>query len=85
MTGIGNIGYAVRVSEQGKGYGTETLKQGFYIAKEHGMDKVLMNINDENLVSAHICEKLGGELMDKIQSYNDAEGHHIMRRYWIYL
>ena len=85
MTGIGSIGYAVRVSEQGKGYGTEILKQGFHIAKEHGMDKVLMNINDENLVSAHICEKLGGELMDKIQSYNDAEGHHIMRRYWIYL
>ena len=23
--------------------------------------------------------------MDKIPSYNDAEGHHIMRRYWIYL
>lgn len=85
MTGIGSIGYAVRVSEQGKGYGTEILKQGFHIAKEHGMDKVLININDENLVSAHICEKLGGELMDKIQSYNDAEGHHIMRRYWIYL
>ena len=85
MTGIGSVGYAVRVSEQGKGYGTEILKQGFHIAKEHGMDKVLLNINDENLVSAHICEKLGGELMDRIQSYNDAEGHHIMRRYWIHL
>lgn len=85
MTGIGSIGYAVRVSEQGKGYGTEILKQGFQIAKEHGMDKVLININDANLVSAHICEKLGGELMDKIQSYTDAEGHYIMRRYWIYL
>ena len=22
---------------------------------------------------------------DKIRSYNDAEGHYIMRRYWIYL
>ena len=83
MDGIGSIGYAVRVSEQGKGYGTEILKQGFHIAKEHSMDKVLMNINDENLVSAHICEKLGGKLMDKIQSYNDAEGYHMMRRYWI--
>ena len=85
MFGIGSIGYAVRVSEQGKGYGTEILKQGLHIAKKHNMSKVLLNINDENLVSAHICEKLGGKLMDKIQSYNDAEGHHIMRRYWIYL
>ena len=85
MFGIGSIGYAVRVSEQGKGYGTEILGQGLQIAKKHNMSKVLMNINDENLASAHICEKLGGELMDKIPSYNDAEGHHILRRYWIYL
>lgn len=85
MSDIGSIGYAVRVSEQGKGYGTEILKQGLLIAKEHGMEKVLFTINDKNLVSAHVCEKLGGELMDKIQAYNDAEGHHIMRRYWIYL
>ncbi|MBD5146123.1 MAG: GNAT family N-acetyltransferase [Ruminococcus sp.] len=85
MSDIGSIGYAVRVSEQGKGYGTEILKQSLLITKEHGMDKVLFTINDKNTVSAHICEKLGGELMDKIPSYNDAEGHHIMRRYWIYL
>ncbi len=85
MSGIGSIGYSVRVSEQGKGYGTKILRQGLLIAKEHGMNKVLMNINDKNSVSAHVCEKLGGKLMDKIQAYNDAEGCHIMRRYWIYL
>lgn len=85
MTDIGSIGYSVRVSEQGKGYGTEILRQGLVIAKEHGMEKVLLTVNDKNTVSAHVCEKLGGELMDKIEAYNDAEGHHIMRRYWIYL
>lgn len=57
----------------------------WYDKKEHGMSKVLLNINDKNVVSAHVCEKLGGELMDKIQAYNNSEGHHIMRRYWIYL
>lgn len=85
LSGIGSIGYAVRVSEQGKGYGTEILKQGLLIAKKHSMSKVLLNINDANLASSHICEKLGGVLMDKIPSYNEAEGHYIMRRYWIYL
>lgn len=85
MSGIGSIGYAVRVSEQGKGYGTEILRQGLLIAKEHGMKRALLNINDENTVSVHVCEKLGGTLMDKIEAYNDAEGHHIMRRYWINL
>ena len=85
MTGIGNIGYAVRVSMQGKGYGTEILKQGLSIARDHGMKKVLLNIHDANVVSAHVCEKLGGELADKIRVINDSEGDHIMRRYWINL
>ena len=85
MSGIGSIGYAVRVSKQGKGYGTILLQQGLLIAKEYGMDKVLLNINDKNTVSAHLCEKHGGRLMDKIQAYNNDEGSYIMRRYWIYL
>ena len=85
MNGIGSIGYAVRVSEQGKGYGTEILKQGLRIAKERGMDRVLLNINNENAASIRVCEKLGGQLMDVIDAYNDAEGFHRMRRYWIFL
>ncbi len=85
LTDIGSIGYAVRVSEWGKGYGTAIFKQGLAIAKEHGMDKVLITVNDENAVSAHICEKLGGKLADKIEAYNAAEGRHLLRRYWIEL
>ncbi len=85
MTGIGSIGYAVRVSMQGRGYGTEILRQGLSIAKERGMQRVLLNIIETNTVSAHICEKLGGKLMDTIQAVNPAEGAHRMRRYWIEL
>ena len=66
LTDIGSIGYAVRVSEQGKGYGSEILHQGLILAKEHGMEKVLFTINEENVVSIHICEKLGGKLQDTI-------------------
>jgi Predicted acetyltransferase len=85
MTGIGSIGYSVRVSEWGKGYGTEILRQGLEIAKSHGMDRVLLNINDANAVSIHVCEKLGGELWDTVTAENRYEGVHLMRRYWIYL
>lgn len=85
MTEFGSIGYSVRVTEQGKGYGTEILRQGLEIAKAHKLEKVLLTINDKNIVSAHICEKLGGVLMDKITARNEAEGEHLMRRYWIYL
>lgn len=37
MMDIGNIGYAVRVSEWGKGYGTEQLRRGLEIAERHGI------------------------------------------------
>ena len=83
MLDIGSIGYAVRVSEWGKGYGTEILRQGLEIAKAHGMGKVLLTINEKNIASIRVCEKLGGKLEDTIEAYNNAEGHHMLRRYWI--
>lgn len=82
---IGNIGYAVRVSQWGKGYGTEILRLGLALAKEQGMEKVLLTINEQNKASIHVCEKLGGTLQDTIEAYNKAEGHHFLRRYWIVL
>ena len=85
MIGIGSIGYSVRVSEWGKGYRKEILKQGLDIARSFEIDKVLLTINDDNIVSSHICEINGGILMDKITVETEDEGVHIMRRYWIYL
>jgi len=85
MSDIGSIGYAVRVSEQGKGYGTEILRLGLQTAKEHGMEKILFTINEENITSIHLCEKFGGKLENTIKAYNEAEGHHLLRRYWIAL
>jgi len=85
LTGIGSVGYAVRVSEQGKGFGTQILRLGLAIARERGMDRVLLNISEANAASAHICEKLGGRLMDSISVCSGAEGRHLMRRYWIEL
>lgn len=85
MFDIGSIGIAVRVSEWGKGYGTEILRQGLVIAKEHGMEKVLITINDKNVASIRMCEKLGGRLEDIIEVENEVEGNHLLRRYWIKL
>ncbi len=82
---IGSVGYAVRPPEWGKGYGTEILRQGLELAREHGMEKVLLTINEANGASIRICEKAGGKLGDVIEAYNEAEGHHLLRRYWITL
>lgn len=85
MLDIGSIGYAVRVSEQGKGYGKAILRLGLDVARKHGMDKVLLTINDENKASIHVCEALGGIWADTIEACNDAQGPHLLRRYWITL
>lgn len=85
MSDIGSIGYAVRVSEQGKGYGKAILCLGLELARQHGMEKVLLTINDENKASIHVCEASGGILKDTIEAYNDAEGRHLLRRYRITL
>ena len=82
---IGSIGIAVRVSDWGRGYGTEILRQGLLLAKAHGMEKVLYTVSEGNAASIRICEKCGGQYMDTIEAYNAAEGRHLMRRYRITL
>ena len=85
MLDIGSIGYAVRVSEQGKGYGKAILRLGLEVAKQQVMGRVLLTINHENKASIHVCEALGGIWEDTIEACNDAEGPHLLRRYWITL
>lgn len=85
MLGIGSIGYSVRVTEWGKGYGNEILKQGLEIARNYGLEKVLLNIDDDNHASTRICENNGGNLMDKVMLESKEEGKHLVRRYWILL
>ena len=48
-------------------------------------NKELLTINEKNTVSIHICEKAGGKLMDTVETFNEAEGRHLLRRYWITL
>lgn len=85
MESIGSIGYSVRLTEWGKGYGKEILKQGLEIAKSHRLEKVLLIINDDNVTSNHVCESNGGVLKDRIMLESKEEGKRLVRRYWITL
>ena len=85
LNDIGSIGYAVRPSEWGKGYGTAILCQGLEKAKALGMNKVLLTVNDKNQPSIHIIEKTGALWTDSIDVFTEAEGQHRLRRYWITL
>lgn len=85
LNDIGSVGYAVRPSQWGRGYGTMILRQGLDIAWSLGMEKVLLTVNEENLRSIRVIEKTGAVWMDTIDAYNEVEGKHRLRRYWITL
>lgn len=81
----GNIGYGIRYSAWNKGYGSFLLSQALLYAKDTiKLQKVLLTCNDDNIGSARVIEKNGGELQDKIK--NTIGGvERITRRYWITL
>lgn len=76
----GHIGYSVRPSARGRGYGTKILKLALSVAKDLGIEKVLLTCDDDNFDSAKIIEKNGGVLENKINV-----GEKLKRRYWINL
>jgi predicted acetyltransferase len=78
----GHIGFNIRPSERGKGYGTAILALTLEKAKELGLKRVLVTCDDNNIASAKVIEKNGGILEDKYS--NDKLEQH-KRRYWIEL
>jgi predicted acetyltransferase len=56
----GHIGYAVRPAFRRRGLATELLRQGLIIARAHGVDRVLVNCDDDNVGSVTVIERCGG-------------------------
>ena len=63
----GHIGYAIRPSKYGQGYGTKILKLSLEEAKKIGLEKILITCDEDNLASRKIIEKNGGEFIQKIK------------------
>lgn len=56
----GNIGYSIRPSERGKGYGFKLLELLLSECAKMGMEKVLITIKQSNSPSIRVAEKNGG-------------------------
>jgi len=77
----GHIGYAIRLGEWNKGYGTQMLSLALPHAKALGIERCLITCDDDNPGSARVMEKNGFVLGDKID--NVIDGFPIItRRYW---
>jgi predicted acetyltransferase len=78
----GHIGYFVRPSERGKGYGTCLLKLTLGAAYNIGLSRILITCDTDNVPSARVIEKNGGVLENQLIS-NVSEV--MISRYWIQL
>lgn len=75
----GHIGYGLRPSARGRGYGTRMLALGLDEARNLGMDRVLITCDPANIASARVIEKNSGRFASES---HDANGR-LTRRYWV--
>jgi len=76
----GHIGYAIRPSERGKGYGTLILALTLEQAKMRGLQRIRVTCDTDNLASVRVIEKNGGQLAG--QAISTRTGKPIFQ-YWI--
>nr|WKN37530.1 GNAT family N-acetyltransferase [Tunicatimonas sp. TK19036] len=78
----GHVGYTIRPSKRGKGYGKHQLALALPEMKQFGVDRVLITCDETNLASKKIIEANGG-LFEKA----NAQGKNMPKKllYWITL
>ena len=76
----GHIGYDVRPSQRRQGYGTALLACTLVRARQCGLTGVLITCDTDNIGSARIIEKNGGQLINQTM----VDGYpKLISRYWI--
>lgn len=78
----GHIGYDIRPSYRGRGYGTRQLGLALPKAQALGLTKLLVTCDTDNFASACIVEKNGGKLENQVTSRTSGK---LVSRYWITL
>jgi predicted acetyltransferase len=76
----GHIGFCIRPSERGRGYGTRQLAMALERVRAFGLPRVLITCDVENAASARVIEKNGGVYEDARVCLNDGQ---FTARYWI--
>ena len=67
----GHIGYYIRPSQRGKGYGREILRLGLKKAKLLGIKNVLITCSIKNDPSRRVIEGNGGKFLNKKKMTQD--------------
>jgi tagatose 1,6-diphosphate aldolase len=59
----GHIGYSVEEKFRGHHYAASACKLIFQVAKAHGMEKISITCNPENIASRKTCERAGAKFI----------------------
>ena len=78
----GHIGYYIRPTKRGMGYGTKALPLALVEAKKLGIPRVLVTCDDDNIPSQKIIQRAGGVLQDVIETPLNPDKKKVMR-WWI--
>ena len=78
----GHIGYDIRPSYRGRGYGTRQLGLALPKVQALGLTRLLVTCDTDNHASARIIEKNGGKLENQVTSRTSGK---LVSRYWITL
>ena len=85
----GNIGYHVYPPARGRHYAERACRLVFPLARRHGMDRLWITCNPDNLASRRTCERLGATLIEVVTIPKDhpfrARGETAKCRYLIQL
>lgn len=77
----GNIGYSIRPTERRKGYNKINLYLALLECQKHGLKKVMLSCNKDNLGSAKTIQSFDAEL--EREFYDNEVYHCIEQIYWI--
>jgi predicted acetyltransferase len=76
----GHLGYDVRPSARGRGFGTAALGLALPEARRRGLERVLLTVDCDNLASIKVIEHNGGVLSGEGVSQKTGKP---IKRYWI--
>lgn len=76
----GHIGYYVRPSSRGKGYGTTVLALTLAEGRRIGIQRFLLTVDAANVASIRVIERNGGVMEDERPDHDTGRP---FRRYWI--
>lgn len=76
----GHIGYSVRPSERGKGYGKEMLRLALQKYQERGINRIMITCSRTNPASEKVIRANGGVFEKEVHADDE-----MIKRFWITL